>query len=144
MSLKTLLPQKAEQNSKAVLHRNKAPNELASISWTNNFTFRKDTSKCAWIFLFASSMKADKAATPSRYSFFILSNSSARAYCESTENRYKNIEVRKSQQNIKHRRDKSLNSIQHKSIAFFYEICVFLFRQKIEWVIYKSLFKFKN
>lgn len=56
-------------------------NQLTSKSWINNLTFIKETSKGSESFLWASVAKSDKIVTQSLYSFFILSNSSARAYC---------------------------------------------------------------
>lgn len=53
---------------------------LTSNSCTNTLTSRKDTSTGAESFLLLPSIKAVKWATPSKYSFFILSSSSARAY----------------------------------------------------------------
>lgn len=53
---------------------------LTSKSCTNIFTSRKDTSTGTKNFLLLPSIKAVKWATPSKYSFLILSSSSARAY----------------------------------------------------------------
>ena len=54
---------------------------LTSRSWINNLTFIKETSTGSESFLRASVAKSDRVVTESVYSFFILSSSSARAYC---------------------------------------------------------------